>query len=461
MNEKEKNKDELLDLNVDELTIDNTLESGESLVLVDVIDNPENEVDSGIVLHDSEWSDDAQEKVSLNSKNFFMHMGTSTKDFFLHSGVATKDFCAAIPSKTKDKTVGYIDKKKTAFEDFKTFDSKKKKSVITEWLINNALYILIVLFIIIVEIYNYKFLSFGSIVNITTQSAARLSMALGIAGIIVLTGTDLSAGRAMGLCACIIASLLQRNDIAAKMFPGLQYSAWLIPLALVIAIIVGALIGAFNGFFVAKFQLHPFIVTLGTQLILYGVVQLFIMLGNNAGAPIASLDDSYKNLITGGFSIGDVMIPNLIWFAVAVTFIMWFVWNKTKIGKNMFAVGCNPEAAKVSGISVFMTILIVFTIAGALYGVTAFIEAARIGSNTTSTGVNYELDAIAACVIGGVSFMGGIGKIKGVVIGVVLLQLVNAGLLFLELSAAFQTIVKGLIILAASAIDMRKYIAKK
>ena len=390
------------------------------------------------------------EKKSINPKLMMANAGNSVKEFFV-----------TIPTRTKSSAVGYVDVKKGQYNDFKALDSKGKKSVVFEWLINNALYILMFLFIIVVQIFNSRFLSFASIVNVTTQSSARLIMALGIAGIIVLTGTDLSAGRAMGLCACIVASLLQRNDIAAKMFPGLEYSAWLIPLALAIAIIIGALIGAFNGFFVAKFHLHPFIVTLGTQLILYGVVQLFVMLGNNNGAPIGSLDDSYKELITGGFSIGGVKIPNLIWIAVGVTVLMWFVWNKTKIGKNMFAVGCNPEAAKVSGISVFMTIVIVFTIAGALYGVTAFVESARIGSNTTSTGVNYELDAIAACVIGGVSFMGGIGKIKGVVIGVILLQLVNAGLVFLGLDSATQTIVKGMIILIASAIDMRKYIAKK
>lgn len=245
------------------------------------------------------------------------------------------------------------------------------------------------------------------------------------------------------------------------MFPGLVYSPWLIVVALLVSMAVGAIIGAFNGYFVAKFHLHPFIVTLGTQLILYGLTIGYVMLGNNNGRPIAGLDQTYIDLIKGGISIGRVTIPNLIWIALAVTIIMWVVWNKTRLGKNMFAVGCNPEAAKVSGISVFKTILIVFVMAGILYGVTAFIESARIGSNSTQTGFNYELDAIAACVIGGVSFMGGIGKIKGVIMGVLLLQLVNAGLVFLQLDPFIQTIVKGVIILVASAIDMRKYIAKK
>lgn len=355
----------------------------------------------------------------------------------------------------------FVQTKKDDFNNFKQLDGKQKWSKVSNSLINNALYILILIFIIIVFCINTNFLSFGSIVNVITQSASRLIMALGIAGIIVLTGTDLSAGRAMGLCACICASLLQRTGLTAKMFPALAYSPWLIVVSLLLSMAVGAIIGAFNGYFVAKFQLHPFIVTLSSQLILYGLTMGYVMLGSNEGRPIAGLDDTYINLIKGGFKIGNVTVPNLIWIALAVAIIMWFIWNKTRLGKNMFAVGCNPDAAKVSGISVFKTILVVFIMAGVLYGITAFIESARIGSNSTQTGFNYELDAIAACVIGGVSFMGGIGKIKGVVIGVVLLQLVNAGLVFLQLSPYIQTIVKGAIILIASAIDMRKYIAKK
>ena len=140
---------------------------------------------------------------------------------------------------------------------------------------------------------------------------------------------------------------------------------------------------------------------------------------------------------------------------------MWFIWNKTTFGKNMFAVGSNPDAAKVSGVNVALTIILVFTLAGAMYGVTGFIEAARIGSNTANTGLNYELDAIAACVIGGVSFVGGIGKIRGVIMGVVLLRIIFVGLTFMSVSQNWQYIIKGLIILVACAIDMRKYLVKK
>ena len=140
---------------------------------------------------------------------------------------------------------------------------------------------------------------------------------------------------------------------------------------------------------------------------------------------------------------------------------MWFIWNKTTFGKNMFAVGSNPEAANVSGVNVMKTTIMVHTLAGMMYGITGFIESARIGSNTANTGLNYECDAIAACVIGGVSFVGGTGKISGGVMGVFLLRIIFVALNFLSINANLQYIIKGLIILVACAIDMRKYLVRK
>ena len=176
------------------------------------------------------------------------------------------------------------------------------------------------------------------------------------------------------------------------------------------------------------------------------------------------MDKSYTNLITGSIlSVPDgkgnmVPIPNFVWYAIVITVVMWFVWNKTTFGKNMFAVGSNPEAANVSGVNVAATTILVFTLAGGMYGFTGFIEGARIGANTANTGLNYELDAIAACVIGGVSFVGGIGKIRGVIIGVVLLRIIFVGLTFMSVSSNLQYIIKGPDHLCGRcAIDKRKY----
>lgn len=339
-------------------------------------------------------------------------------------------------------------------------DSKDKAAYWKEMAINNALYVLLLIAVIYTAVQNPNFLKAPSIVNIISLSAANLPIACGIAGCIVLTGTDLSAGRVVGLTACISASLLQSVDYATKMFPNLPVLP--IPLVILAVIIVGGIVGWVNGFFVAKFQLHPFIVTLATQLIVYGLLLMYIMLNGNNGQPLSGLDSSFKTFVTGSvFAIGSVAIPNYVWYAIIIVAIMWFIWNKTTFGKNMFAVGSNPDAANVSGVNVMKTTIMVHTLAGMMYGITGFIESARIGSNTAATGLNYECDAIAACVIGGVSFVGGTGKISGVVMGVFLLRIIFVALNFLSINANLQYVIKGLIILVACAIDMRKYLVRK
>ena len=264
----------------------------------------------------------------------------------------------------------------------------------------------------------------------------------------------------VGLTACIAASLLQTSDYANKLFPSLGVlPLWVVLLAV---IAVGALIGLVNGVFVAKFKLHPFIVTLSTQLIVFGLILMYLMIGTNNGQTLSGLDSSYTEFVRGTlFRIGNVAVPRYVLYSAIITAIMWVIWNKTKFGKNMFAVGSNEEAANVSGVNVFWTIVMVFVLAGVMYGITGFIEGARIASCSAQTGLNYESDAIAACVIGGVSFVGGTGKISGIVIGVLLLQIIFVGLNFLSVDANMLYVIKGLIILVACAIDMRKYLARR
>ncbi len=329
-----------------------------------------------------------------------------------------------------------------------------------EFIIDNSLYVFLVAAIVGIVIYDPRFLSVPSLVNILSLSAANLPIALGIAGCIILTGTDLSAGRVVGLVACVSASLLQMTGYPNKMFPNLPtFPLWAV---LLIVLTMGGIVGLVNGFCVAKFKLHPFIVTLATQLILFGVLLMYLMNGSNNGQSLSGLDPAYTRFITGSFfKIGTTAVPNYVFYSIGITAIMWFIWNKTTFGKNIFAVGSNQEAARVSGVNVTAVIMGVFTLAGILYGVTGFIEAARIGSNSAATGLNYELDAIAACVIGGVSFVGGIGKIRGVILGVVLLRIIFVGLTFLSIDSNLQYVIKGLIILIACAIDMRKYLVRK
>ena len=347
-------------------------------------------------------------------------------------------------------------------------DAKTKAAAKQPWtaqrvgdlILNNALIIIMVIAVIYIAIVNENFLKPASIINILAQTCAYLPVALGVGGCIVLTGTDLSAGRIVGLTACISASLLQSVDAASKMWVNLTPPN--VILVLILAMIIGGAIGAFNGFFVAKFKLHPFIVTLATQLIIYTLLLLYVKAGENNGMAISGLDKSYSGFITGSIlKIGGTPIPNYVWIAVICTIVMWFIWNKTTFGKNMFALGANEEAARVSGVNVFATNIMVFALAGAMYAVTGFIEGARVASNTANTGLNYESDAIAACVIGGVSFVGGIGKIRGIVIGVLMLRLIFVGLNMIGINQDLFYIIKGGIILFACALDMRKYLVKK
>ncbi len=335
---------------------------------------------------------------------------------------------------------------------------KDKLKKVGDILLNNAMYIIIAATVVYIAIMRPAFIKLPSIVNILSLTAAKLPIALGIGGCIVLTGTDISAGRVVGLTACISASLL---TTVFKVFPGMASAAPL-PLVLLLVIGVGAMVGFVNGFSVAKFKLHPFIVTLSTQLIVYGIILMYLMRGVNNGQTLSGLSENYRSFITETlFSIGGVAVPKYVLYSLILTVIMWVIWNKTTFGKNMFAVGSNEEAANVSGVNVMRTIIMVFMLAGMMYGITGFLDGARIASANANTGLNYECDAIAACVIGGVSFVGGIGRISGIVVGVLLLQIIFTGLNFLSVDANMLYIIKGLIILIACAIDMRKYLVRK
>ena len=350
-------------------------------------------------------------------------------------------------------------------EEFQALDKLDRRRYITDGFLNNALYILMAVFIIFTAIVNKNFLSPSSITNIVMLAAVSLPMALGIGGCIVLTGTDLSAGRVFGLAAAMSAAFLQSRAASKVIFEHLPQTTgiWIIAVMLLV-MIAGALVGLVNGFFVAKFSLHPFIVTLATQLITYGVILMFFQINGNGGGPISNVAQEFKDAVSGSaikIKAWNISIPWYVIFAILLVALMWVIWNKTRFGKNMFAVGSNMEAAKVSGVNVFLTTMLVHTLAGAMYGYAGFVEAARLGSITAGTGLNNECDAIAACVIGGVSFVGGTGNIGGIVVGVFVLRIIFVALNMLGINPNLQFIIKGAIILAACSLDMRKYLVKK
>ncbi len=293
--------------------------------------------------------------------------------------------------------------------------------------------------------------------NILTQSSVRLIIALGIAGLLVVQGTDLSAGRQVGLAAVVSATMLQGMDNLNRVFPDLPEMPIIAVVLLVCAI--GALIGLLNGFVIAVLNVTPFIATMGTMIIVYGINSLYY--DAVGSSPIAGFTDSFSDFAQGFFRLGSFKLSYITIYAIVATIIMWTLWNKTRFGKNIFAIGGNPEAAKVSGVNVVTNLLVIYTLAGAFYAFGGMLEAGRIGSATNNLGFMYEMDAIAACVVGGVSFAGGVGTIIGVVTGVLIFTVINYGLTYIGVNPYWQYIIKGSIIILAVAIDSLKYAKKK
>ena len=326
---------------------------------------------------------------------------------------------------------------------------KSNLKTIKTFILNNAIFAALLIILIGIIIKEPSFFRLSNFLNIFAQASTRMIIAVGIGTLLVTQGNDLGAGRAVGLAAVVSASLLQSLDNPTRMYPNL-------PLLMIILMVFGLI----NGIIISKLYVTPFIATLGMQLILYGVTSTYFDRPPYGAQPIGGLDPRFTNLAQGGIKIGSYTISYLIIFAVIITLIMWVIWNKTKLGKNIFAVGGNPEAAAVSGVNIPLTLMIVYTMAGALYGIAGSLEVARVGSATNNLGNGYELDAIAACVVGGVSFSGGVGSILGIVSGVLIFQVINYGMTFVGISPYMQYIIKGAIIIAAVAVDTQKYLKK-
>ena len=336
----------------------------------------------------------------------------------------------------------------------KSLTREKSNFNLKEWASNNVIQLVLLCLLIGLIIIEPTFLSIRNVTNILAQCSVRMIIALGVGGIIVTQGTDLSAGRIIGLAAVVSASLSQASDYAYRMYPDLQQLPILVPI--LISMVICGVIGCINGFAVAKLKTPPFIATMGTMLLAYGITSLYFDRPPYGAQPIAGLDKGFKELASGAIQIGSFRLPYLIIYAAIACVIMWFIWNKTKLGKNMFAIGGNPEAAEVSGVNVARNLIIIYIMAGILYGLAGSLEAARVGSATNNTGNMYEMDAIAACVVGGVSFAGGVGSIGGIITVVLIFQVLNYGLSFIGVSTYLQFIIKGVIIIAAVALDTRR-----
>lgn len=327
--------------------------------------------------------------------------------------------------------------------------NKTKNFKVTDFILNNAIVFILLILVIVVGIMKDNFFSFSNFNNISTNVAVRFIIALGVSGCLITKGTDLSAGRMVGLGACVAGTLLQKATYSGKFFPNLGEVN--IILALLITIAVCAIFGILNGIVIAYFKVPPFIATLGMQTIVYGICLVY-----TGAQPLGGYTKTYTNVATGRIGV-----PYLFYIALVFGVLMWFLYNKMRHGKYMYAIGGNETAAEVSGVNVKKTIILIYLLAACLYAVGGFLTGAKAAGATVNTGLSYELEAIAACTIGGVSTNGGVGKISGIFIGVLVFELLKVSLQFLGVDPSYQYIVQGLVIIVAVAVDLRKYLAKK
>ncbi len=331
------------------------------------------------------------------------------------------------------------------------------------FLLQNGLYIAIAIIfiglcIITPIVKGTQLLTVNNVLNILQQASPRMFLALGVSGLIMLAGTDLSVGRMVGMGMTTATIIMHQGINTGSVFghvfdfTGLPVPARVF-LALLMCIIFCTIFTTIAGCFTARFKMHPFIATMANMLIIFGLVTYA-----TKGVSFGAIENNIPSMVipkVNGF-------PTIILWAFAAVAIVWFIWNKTTFGKNLYAVGGNSEAAAVSGINVFKVTVMAFMMAGILYGFGSWLECIRmVGSGSAAYGQGWDMDAIAACVVGGVSFTGGIGKISGVVTGVFIFTALTYSLTILGIDTNLQFVFSGIIILVAVTLDCLKYVQKK
>ena len=335
-------------------------------------------------------------------------------------------------------------------------DKKSVPQRILAYCKGNPIVILLTVVCLFVGFNVDNFFSWGNFNNLAINTAVRFLIALGVSGCLITKGTDLSAGRQAGLAACVAGVLLQRGDYSGRMFANVpEMNMWVV---LLIVLLMGAFIGIINGLIVSILNVPPFIATLGTQTIVYGIALVF-----TDEQPIGGFQKAYTSFVTGKiFASGSFPgIPHLLIIAALAGVFFWFMYNKTTHGKYMYAIGGNENAAEVSGVNTKKSKILIYMTAGIMYALAGYLMAGKAGGATSSMGMGYELEAIAGCTIGGVSTTGGIGTVGGILVGVLVFELLKIVLQFLGVNPYYNYIVQGLVIVTAVALDIRKYVAKK
>ncbi|CAM2877249.1 galactose/methyl galactoside ABC transporter permease MglC [Erysipelothrix tonsillarum] len=331
------------------------------------------------------------------------------------------------------------------------FEKKEKKFDIKDFLTNYSMYIVVAVMILFTGITQDNFFTVGNVSNILANTSVRFIIALGVSGTLIIRGTDLSAGRIVGLSALITGTLVQKPDFVGKFFPNVPDMPMFVPLLIVL--VVCTIFGMINGLIVAYLNVPPFLATLGTQIMIYGINMLY---GQNK--PIGTFKDEFIQIGQGKIFGA---IPYLTIIAIFIGILMWILFNKTKHGKYMYAIGGNENAAEVSGVNVRRSKVRIFALAGFLYGLAGYLLSAKTGSVGPSAGQGYELEAIASATIGGVSTAGGQGTVPGILLGVFVFELLKVCLSYLGVSPDMTNVIQGIVIIIAVALDIRKTTRKK
>lgn len=304
--------------------------------------------------------------------------------------------------------------------------------------------LVLVLMIVAMSCLSDRFLTSANGLNIMRQISVNVCLSIGMTLVIVSGGIDLSVGSILALAGAVTAGLIKYPIALQWLGVEVQFTTWG---AIVVGLVIGILLGCFNGQMITRLKIPPFVATLGMLSIARGMTMLW-----TKGFPITGLGDGFAVLGTKSW----LGIPAPVWIAGSLIVVFTIITKKTRFGRHIYAIGGNETTARFSGLNVNRIKVLVYTLAGALSAVAGLILTSRLDSAQPNAGTGYELDSIAAVVIGGTSLSGGRGSVWGTVIGCLIIGVLNSGLVLLDVSPFWQQVVKGAVILVAVAIDRRR-----
>ena len=322
---------------------------------------------------------------------------------------------------------------------------KMASKINKEFISQNAIWIVLVVLVIVMSIANPQFLTMNNLVTLLTGEACKGIIAFGIMFCILSKGNDISTGAAAAFVGTVTGSMVQSSDYAQRILGNFGQASTLV--AILAGVLIGIVIGVINGSLIAYCHVPPFIATMGMQLILRAAAKVI------ANRPVSNLPSSYRAFGSGYLGpIPIIIIVFVVFFIISAVLL-----TQTRFGKKVYAVGGNDNAARAAGINVEKTLIAVYIWSGICAAVAGILLAGRAGSvDPSSTGLNYEFDAIAAATVGGTSHAGGIARISGVLCGILILGVVNNGLVMMKVDDNMTNIIKGLIIIGSVVLDMRK-----